>query len=127
MSFAAEDSRSSGWYSYMKTIIRKYDVIPLADAKSPLESRELEAVRCAVEQTEALRTGAQRVELLRLAYWTPGGNLYAAADQLGIDRNTARTWSKGFIRAVARNFFGPSRLIPYKNAGRIREHPRSLW
>lgn len=125
MSRAVEDSRKTNWYSYMKACVIRYD--PNKSPGSRLEEKELEAVRFAIEQTKALRTGEQRMDLLRLAYWTPGGNLYAAADQLGIDRNTARTWSKGFVYAVARNFFGASRLIPYKDSGRIKEHPRSLW
>lgn len=125
MSRAVEDSRKSNWYSYMKACVMRYD--PNRSPGSGLEEKELGAVRLAIEQTEALRTGAQRMELLRLAYWTPGGNLYAAADQLDIDRNTARAWSKGFVYAVARNFFGASRLISYKEAGRIKERPRSLW
>lgn len=125
MSAGTEDSRKSPWFDYMKHCAKKYS--PDASPGSRLEEKELEAVRFAIEQTKALRTGEQRMELLRLAYWTPGGNLYAAANQLGIDRNTARAWNKGFIYAVARNFFGASRLIPYKDSGRIKEHPRSLW
>ena len=125
MSAGTEDSRKSPWFDYMKHCAKKYS--PDASPGSLLEEKELEAVRQAIEQTQGLRTGEQRLELLRLAYWTSGGNLYAAAEQLGIDRNTARAWSKGFIFCVARNFFGPSRLIPYKVGGRIKEHPRSLW
>lgn len=124
MSRAVEDSRKTNWYSYMKACVIRYD--PNRSPGSRLEERELWAVSQAIEQTHALRTGEQRMELLRLAYWTPGGNLYVASDQLGIDRNTARAWSKGFIYAVARNFFGASRLIPYKES-RIKERPRRLW
>ena len=125
MSFAAEDSRSSGWFDYMKHCVKKYN--PDASPGSRLEEKELEAVSRAVEQTKALRTGAQRMELLRLAYWTPGSSLYAAADQLDIDRDTARTWSRGFIYAVARNFFGAATLRPYQDGAAIRERPRRLW
>ena len=125
MSAGTEDSRKSPWFDYMKHCVKKYS--PDASPGSRLEEKELEAVSRAIEQTKALRTGAQRMELLRLAYWTKGGNLYNAADHLDIDRNTARAWSRGFIRAVARNFFGAATLRPYQDGAAIRERPRRLW
>lgn len=106
MSFAPDDSRSSGWWGYMKTIIRKYDVIPLADAKSPLESRELEAVRCAVERTKAMKTGTERLKLVDMVFWQRSHNVVGAGMVLHVSEDTAIRWHSEFVKAVAREFFG---------------------
>ena len=113
MSFAPDDSRSSGWWGYMKTCIRKYDVIPLSDARSPIEYWELQAVARAIQRTEALKTGIERLRLVDLVFWKRSHNVVGAAIELHISEPTAIRWHRDFVKAVACEFFGEEMLKRY--------------
>lgn len=113
MSFAPDDSRSSGWWGYMKTIIRKYDVIPLSEARSPLEYCELEAVQHAIERTRLIKTGEERLRLVNMVFWKRSHNVVGAGMVLHVSEDTAIRWHSDFVKAVAREFFGEEMLKRY--------------
>ena len=67
----------------------------------PAEERILEAVRLAIEATEAGRDGREHMEMLRDYYWG-GLRRQDAADRAYIDLKTAQRWNGAFARHVAR-------------------------
>ncbi len=110
MSFASKDSRHRGWWGYMKWCIRKYDTI--AEPRTELERRELEAVDTAIEHTRSLTNGESHLELVRLIYWKRSHNVPGAAMALHVSERTALRWHGDFIKAVALAFFGPALTDP---------------
>lgn len=67
----------------------------------PAEERILEAVRTAIEATEASRGGGEHMAMLR-DYYFRGLSMQAAADRAYIDLKTAQRWNGTFARRVAR-------------------------
>lgn len=67
----------------------------------PAEERILEAVRLAIEATEAGRDGKEHMEMLR-NYYFRGMRMQDAADRAYIDLKTAQRWNGAFARRVAR-------------------------
>lgn len=106
MSRARCDPRSSGWWRYVKTMIRKYDSVAVEDAKTELERLELQAVARAIEHTATLKTGPERLKLVELVLRKRSHNIAGAAMVLHISEHTAVNWHGDFIKAVARGFFG---------------------
>lgn len=70
---------------------------------SGIAMKESEAVRAAVEQTEALPNGAERLAVIDMVFWKQTHTLAGAAMQVPCHYETARHWHTDFIRAVARN------------------------
>lgn len=69
-----------------------------------INRRELEAVRAAIAQTQALPNGSARMELVRLVFWRRTHTVWGASVKLGISERTAAQWHGDFIRAVAKKF-----------------------
>lgn len=67
----------------------------------PIEEQILDAVRLAIEETEAGRDGPEHMEMLR-DYYFRGFSLQAAADRAYVDKATAQRWNGTFARRVAR-------------------------
>lgn len=67
----------------------------------PAEERILDAVRLAIEATEAGRDGAEHMAMLR-NYYFRGMRMQDAADRAHIDMKTAQRWNGAFARHVAR-------------------------
>ena len=67
----------------------------------PAEEQILEAVRLAIEATEAGRDGPEHMAMLRNYYWRRLP-MQAAAVQAHIDLATAQRWNGTFARQVAR-------------------------
>ena len=70
----------------------------------PVHQRELDAVQRAVQTTGALACGAERLELIRLVFWSRTYTLEGAAQRLHISYRTARRWQHDFICQVAQHF-----------------------
>lgn len=97
------------------TITAKYSAAPrsggasrtterLAMASLGDVDREVEAVRGAIEETEARKDGKLRMKLIRLYYWDRIGRIDAVARRCHISEATARRWHGEFVRAVAMCF-----------------------
>ena len=67
----------------------------------PAEERILEAVRLAIESTEAGRDGREHMDMLRGYYWG-ALSMQEAADRAYVDISTAQRWNGTFARKVAR-------------------------
>ncbi|WP_294759254.1 hypothetical protein [uncultured Gemmiger sp.] len=81
---------------------------PVADAVMrelpSVNRRELEAVQKAIEETRALRNGAERLEMVRLVFWARTHTLEGAAMKLHWSERTVASWHREFIRCVAKYF-----------------------
>ena len=66
--------------------------------------REYESVQAAIEQTERMRSGADRLKIIRLVFWECTYTLPGAALQVPCSERVAQRWHADFIKDVARNF-----------------------
>ncbi len=64
--------------------------------------REYEAVRQAIHITERMRSGGQRLQLIRLVLWQNRYTLRSAALQIPISYDMAKMYQREFIYLVAR-------------------------
>lgn len=67
-------------------------------------AREYEAVHLAIQQTQQLDSGAERLQIIRAAYWKRTHTLSGAALAANVSYRTARRWNGEFIRRVAKNY-----------------------
>lgn len=86
----------AGWWGYAKHMIRRY---PDRDNDS-----ERRAVRLALEQTERMTNGADRLKIARLVLLDGSHTLAGAALQIPCSERTAQRYHADFIRAVGQNF-----------------------
>lgn len=81
---------------------------PVADAAlrelPEINQREMEAVRKAIEETQKLDNGEERLRMIRLVFWDRTHTLEGAAIKLHRCHRTLVQWSGDFIRCVAKNF-----------------------
>lgn len=68
------------------------------------KQREYEAVRKAIETTERMRTGAQRLRIIRLVLLEGSHTLQGAAMSIHIGYDQAQTYHEEFIYLVARYY-----------------------
>lgn len=89
------------WWGYAKAIIRQYNGGKFTPA-SASQIAEYQAVREAVEQTEAMNGGKERIWLVRIVFWERTHTLEGAALEVHCSERTARRWHTEFILLVAR-------------------------
>ena len=81
---------------------------PVADAAlrelPEINRREMEAVRQAIAETQAMDTGEERLQMIRCVFWDKTHTLEGAAMKYYISYTTAKRWHKDFILLVAENF-----------------------
>lgn len=87
---------SVGWWGYMKYIVRHYP-----DAVSADEAR---AVEEAIWETERMRAGRDRLEIIRMVLLEGTHTLAGAALQIPVSERTAQRYHAEFIRCVGRHF-----------------------
>lgn len=90
------------WWGYIKAVIRRYPSLRDTGV-SGVALREKEAVRAAVEATEQLDSGADRLLVVDLVFWSRTHTLEGAAMQVHVSLRTAQEYHRQFIRLVARN------------------------
>lgn len=83
-----------GWWSYAKWMIRSYKGGGL------MTKDELAAVKDAIEETEQLVDGAERLRLIDLVLWKRTHTLQGAAMAVYVSERTAQEWHRQFIRLV---------------------------
>ena len=76
----------------------------VSNALSRISTREFDAVRLAIQQTENVKGGDAQLRLIRLIYWERTHTLSGAAMEVHISVPTAKRWHGDFIRRVAQNF-----------------------
>ena len=66
--------------------------------------REFEAVRRAVEATERMRGGVDRLKIINLVFWKRSHTLEGAALTIPCHYKTAQKWHRDFIELVAKYY-----------------------
>ncbi len=84
------------WWGYVKSMIRRYPDHDNEDERA--------AVRAAIEQTEHMSNGRDRLKIVDMVLRKKTHTLEGAAHQIPCHYETARHWHTDFIKAVARNF-----------------------
>lgn len=92
-----------GWWGYVKWMIRQYPArkgryIPAAALREQL------AVQKAIDQTEAMDNGTERLQVIDLVFFKQTHTLEGAALMVPCSYDTAQKYHAQFIKAVARNF-----------------------
>ena len=72
----------------------------VVDRLTDKEQRRYDAVRAAISETERMKHGRQRMELIDRVYWKRSHTLYGAAMCVPVSERTAHTWNAEFIRIV---------------------------
>lgn len=80
----------------MKYIIRRYPTGTNED--------ETRAVAEAIAETERMRSGSDRLSIVRMVLWEGSHSLGGAALQIPVSERTAQRWHADFIRCVASHF-----------------------
>nr|DAW55728.1 MAG TPA: hypothetical protein [Caudoviricetes sp.] len=91
------------WWSYVKRMIRVYEVDRhIADKKKRrLTEVEFSAVEDAIKETKQLIDGAERLRLIDLVLWKRTHTLQGAAMVVYVSERTAQEWHRQFIYLVA--------------------------
>lgn len=66
-----------------------------------VEQKEYDAVRRAVETTQRLKNGFERIEIINLVYWKKSHTLEGAAFKVGYSYDRVKQMNNEFIRLVA--------------------------
>lgn len=91
-------------YPVMKTEFDAVENCPICNLPTTRQ-REFESIRRAVSMIQnAPQTGAIRLQLIDLTFWTKSHNLYEAAEAVGIPYNVARQYQAEFIYLVAKHY-----------------------
>ena len=85
-----------GWWSYVKDMIRRYP--------DETTEEETKAVSIAVEDTERLLDGDDRMKVIRMVFLKKTHTLQGAALNVPCSYETAKRWTQQFIRLVAKSF-----------------------
>ena len=95
------------WWGYVKAIIRQYNGGKFTPATAS-QIAEYQAVREAVEQTEAMNGGKERIWLVRIVFWERTHTLEGAALEVHCSERTARGGPSSFCRTgnMPRTFYG---------------------
>lgn len=72
----------------------------VVDRLTDKEQRRYDAVRAAISETEVMKHGRQRMELIDRVYWKHSHTLYGAAMCALVSERTAKRWSAEFVRTV---------------------------
>lgn len=72
----------------------------VVDRLTDKEQRRYDAVRQAIAETECMKHGRARLELIDRVYWKRSHTLYGAAMCALVSERTAKRWSAEFVRTV---------------------------
>ena len=72
----------------------------VVDRLTDKEQRRYDAVRAAISETEVMKHGHQRMELIDRVDWKRSHTLYGAAMCALVSERTAKRWSAEFVRTV---------------------------
>ena len=90
------------WWSYAKAMIRNYPALVDRYIQGPA-LREREAVQRAIDQTEQMVDGKERLQVIDLVFFRQTHTLEGAAMMIPCGYETAKRWQQQFIKCVARN------------------------
>lgn len=89
------------WWGYIRDLIRRY---PGAAGKelSGVALKGQNAVKAAIEETERMNGGEERMKLIRMVHFDRTHTLDGAAQEIPCNRATAARWQRKFFEDVAR-------------------------
>lgn len=90
------------WWAYIKEIVQAYPT-RIGVGLSGVAKREFDAVQAAVEATERMSDGQNRLKVIQLTHWDWTHTLEGAALEIPCSRRTAMRWQRLFFEEVARN------------------------
>lgn len=92
------------WWGYIKAIIQEYPG-QVGVELSGVAERNRRAVEAAIQATERMEGGRNRLKVIHLLYWCKPQTLTleGAALTIPCDRATAARWQRRFFEEVARN------------------------
>ena len=90
------------WWSYVKAMIRNYPTLVDRYIQGPA-LREREAVQRAIDQTEQMVDGKERLQVIDLVFFRQTHTLEGAAMMIPCGYETAKRWQQQFIKCVAQN------------------------
>lgn len=71
------------------------------DRLTDKEQRRYDAVQAAIAETERMKHGRARLELIDRVYWKRSHTLFGAAMCVPVSEATAKRWNGTFVRLVA--------------------------
>lgn len=77
-----------------------------------INRKEMDAVREAIEETRNLKTGNERLKIIRLVFWDRSHTVTGAAMQIPCSDRTAREWHRDFIYLVAQKYGLIEKIAP---------------
>lgn len=89
------------WWGYIRNLVQKY---PETEKKalSGVALKGKNAVKAAIEATERMDGGEDRIKLIGMVHFERTHTLEGAAKKIPCDRSTAARWQKKFFEDVAR-------------------------
>ena len=90
------------WWGYVKSIVRDYATQCMEDLTG-VAVVNYEAVLEAVNATERMADGRNRLKVIRMVHWDRTHTLEGAAITIPCSRRTAAYWQREFFETVARN------------------------
>lgn len=69
-----------------------------------INRKEMDAVREAIEETQAMRDGSERMRMIKMTFWSGRNTLDMIALRCHISYRTAIRWHSQFIKLVAKKF-----------------------
>lgn len=90
------------WWGYIKAIIRNYPALEGRCCQGT-ELKERMAVQQAIDQTERMESGTERMQVIELVFFRQTHTLEGAALMVPCGYETAKRWIQQFIKMVSRN------------------------
>lgn len=69
-----------------------------------INRKEMDAVREAIEETQTMRDGSERMRMIKMAFWSGRNTLDMISLRCHISYRTAIRWHSQFIKLVAKKF-----------------------
>lgn len=96
------NKRHYPWWGYVKSIVRDYATQRMGDLTG-VAVENYAAVLEAVNVTERMTDGENRLKLIQMLHWDRTHTLEGAAIAIPCSRSTAAYWQRKFFEMVARN------------------------
>lgn len=88
------------WHGYIKGALKRYPrQLETDGSKQALIA--LESIRAAIEKTQSMNFGDERMRLVKMCYISCTHTLNGGAYALHISRRTAQYWAQDFFNIVA--------------------------
>lgn len=91
------------WWGYVKSMIRNYPAVQDKYCQGNI-LKERQAVQKAIELTEKMTNGTERMQVVDMVFFSRSHTLAGAALMVPCSYATAKRWIQRFIELVAKNY-----------------------